>query len=456
MSKQAGRMSQGANDFLAPYAPTIGTATNVPAGRAYNNGRADITFTADPINAATSFTVTSSPGGYTATGASSPISVTGLQSETAYTFTVTATNDAGTSSASATSNSITATTVPATPSAPSASSPSAGVDSVSWSAPATGGSAITNYHWESNDAKSGDTASTSVSVDQEQGTAQAYRVYATNANGNSEYSGYSGSVTTTFSFVPFSVFGFSPFGVFGFSPFGFSPFGVFGFSPFGFSPFGVFGFSPFGFSPFGFSPFGFSPYGFATTSYGVKCIGGETFVRIKVGTGSEVTDPTTGKVTIQDSNGQILAKKAKDIEIGDVVLSADYVEIDPSQPDYEVFAWNAESLTFNEHSDTTIVDIEESVKVQTIYFNGDTSAQFTLEHPILVKKLVDGVVKYGFAMVAEIEPGDVIFKYNASTNQYNEVPITSIDISSGEKTVYTFSAEPADLIIAGDIITHNK
>jgi hypothetical protein len=249
MSKQAGRMSQGANDFLAPYAPTIGTATNVPAGRAYNNGRADITFTADPINAATSFTVTSSPGGYTATGSSSPISVTGLQSSVNYTFTVTATNAAGTSNASAASNSVTATTVPDTPSAPSASSPSAGTDSISWSAPTNGGSAITNYHWESNDGKSGDTGATSVNISQEQGTAQAYRVYASNANGNSQYSGYSPTVTTVFSFAPFSVFGFSPFGVFGFSPF--SPFGVFGFSPF--SPFGVFGFSPFG--VFGFSPF---------------------------------------------------------------------------------------------------------------------------------------------------------------------------------------------------------
>jgi hypothetical protein len=34
--------------------------------------------------------------------------------------------------------------------------------------------------------------------------------------------------------------------------------------------------------------------------------------------------------------------------------------------------------------------------------------------------------------------------------------VNKIDISSGEKTVYTFSAEPADLIIAGDFITHNK
>lgn len=461
MSKQAGRMSQGANDFLAPYAPTIGTATNVPSGRAYNNGRADVTFTADPINAATSFTVTSSPGGYTATGASSPISVTGLQSNTAYTFTVTATNGYGTSAASSASNSITATTVPAAPGTPSASSPSAGIDTFSFSAPATGGSAITNYHWESNDAKSGDlgTSTSSGNIAQEQGTAQAYRVYATNANGNSDWSAYSNTVTTTFSFVPFSVFGFSPFAVFGFSPFS-----VFGFSPFGFSPFSVFGFSPFGFSPFGFSPFGFSPfgfspfspYGFATTTYGVKCIDGETYIRLKPGAGTEVVDSATGKKTLVSSDGIVVAKQAKDIEIGDTVASVDYSEIDPSAPDYEVFNWSSNSLTFVQNSETTITDIEESAKIQTIYFNGDDSAQFTLEHPILVKRSIDNVDTYGFAMVAEITIGDKIFKYNPVNSSYDEVSVTAIDISAGNKTTYTFSAEPADLIIAGDIVTHNK
>lgn len=246
MSKQAGRLSQGANDFLAPYAPTIGTATDVGTGRAYNNAAASVTFTADARNAADSFTVTSNPGGYTGTGSSSPVTVEGLQSDTAYTFTVTATNTYGTSAASSASNSITATTVPAAPGTPTASSPtgyspgtnSAGTttDDISWSAPATGGKSITNYHWESDDSKSGDSGtSTSVSgISQEGGTSQSYRVYATNANGNSAWSAYSSTVTT-FSFTPFSVFGFSPFGVFGFSPFG----------VFGFSPFGVFGFSPF-------------------------------------------------------------------------------------------------------------------------------------------------------------------------------------------------------------------
>jgi len=442
MSKQAGRMSQGANDFLAPYAPTIGTATNVGSGRAYNNGRADVTFTADPVNAATSFTVTSSPGGYTGTGASSPISVTGLQSDTAYTFTVTATNDAGTSPASSASNSITATTVPATPGAPSASSPNANQDVVSWSAPANGGSSITNYVWSSSDGKSGSTGtSTGVTVDQEAGTAQTYTVYATNANGNSDTSSASGSITTTFSFAPFGVFGFSPFGFSPFGVFGFSPFGVFGFSPFGFSPFGVFGFSPFGFSP---------------AAYGVKCIDGETFIRIKPGQGTQHTDSETGKVTLKNSNGEVIAKQAKDIAIGDTVFSLNYSEIDPSTPDYEVFTWNSESLTLMGGAETTIVDVEESVRSQTVCFNGDESAQFTLEHPILIKKTTDGVSSHVFSMVAEIEVGDSIFKYNPSTGNTEEVVITSMDVITGSKVVYTFSAEPADLVIAGDIVTHNK
>ena len=133
--KKTGRKSQASNDFLEPLTPTIDGAVDVGIGRAFNNGAVDVSFTLPALSpAATSYTVTSSPGGLTATGAASPIRVTGLSSNTAYTFTVTATNAAGTSAASAASSSVTATTVPATPSAPTAT---AGVDqdTVSWSAP---------------------------------------------------------------------------------------------------------------------------------------------------------------------------------------------------------------------------------------------------------------------------------------------------------------------------------
>ncbi len=58
----------------APDAPTIGTATS-------GNASASVTFTAPNFNngaVITGYTVTSSPGGITASGASSPITVTGL------------------------------------------------------------------------------------------------------------------------------------------------------------------------------------------------------------------------------------------------------------------------------------------------------------------------------------------------------------------------------------------
>lgn len=232
-SKRAGKKSLAQNDFLAPLTPINVSATDVGTNREFNNGAADVSFSL-PANspAATSYTVTATASGQTtrtATGSSSPVRVSNLASDVQYSITVTATNASGTSAASSAAT-VTATTVPATPSAPSASSPSAGVDRISWTAPANGGKTITNYYWQSDDGKSGNTTSTTVDVSQEQGSAQTYTVRADNANGSSGTSPASQSVTTTFSFAPFGAFGFSPFG---FSPFGFSPFG---FSPFGFAP----------------------------------------------------------------------------------------------------------------------------------------------------------------------------------------------------------------------------
>lgn len=281
-----GIKSSAQDNFIAPDAPTGVSATDVGTGRAFNNGAATVTFSAPTTGntvGITSYTATSSPGGYTASGASSPLTVTGLQSNTAYTFTVTATNAYGTSSSSSASSSITATTVPATPSAPTVSSVSnESTDVVSWTAPATGGKAITTYYWSSSDGKSGSTASTSVNVAQEAGTAQTYNVYAANANGNSSTSANSASFTS-FSFTPFA-----------FTPYAFTPYS---FTPYSFTPYS---FTPYSFTP---APYSFTPYGF-TPWYWLD--GGNTL---------------TPEIIVRSVNDQIV--NLDDINVGDVLFGFD-------------------------------------------------------------------------------------------------------------------------------------
>lgn len=187
-----------------PQAPIIGTATDVGTSRAYNNGAANVTFTSGATggSAITSYTVTSNTGGYTGSGASSPVTATGLQSNSSYTFTVTATNANGTSSSSSASNSITATTVPQ---APTINSATYGFEhvSVAFTANATGGKAISGYTVTSNPGSVTGTGSSSpIKVSSlTAGTSYTFTATATNANGTSAASTASSSAT------PFSASG---------------------------------------------------------------------------------------------------------------------------------------------------------------------------------------------------------------------------------------------------------
>ena len=400
IGKKAGKKSQQANDFLEPKRPTITSATNVGTSRAFNNGAVDVAFTLpEDSPLATGYTVTSSPGSFTATGATSPLQVTGLLSDTGYTFTVIATNASGNSIASAASSSVTVTTVPATPSAPTASSPNANQDQISWNAPANGGSAITNYHWESDDGKSGDTATTtSAALGQEAGTAQTYRVYATNANGNSDYSAYSNSITTTFSFAPFGVFGFSPFSVFGFSPF----------NVFGFSPFNVFGFSP-------FRVFGFSPSYF--------CIDEDAPVLTKTGN-----------------------KKAKDIKLGDTLITKTFDQL-PVGHFAEVIMWmGRDELTNYRDIESTVTEIVPSTVEQTVIINNNPDMRFsTMEDILTVKHNI-----YKFIPSREIKPGDTLVTKDSL------MVVEDVETVNETRTVYMFSRDPLGLVIAGNLLCYSS
>ena len=130
----------GAPVITVPSAPTGVVATGA-------NASASVSFAAPASTGGapiTSYRVTASPGGMTATGGSSPIPIGGLTNGTSYTFSVTATNSAGTGPASAASNSVTPASLPDPPAAPTAT-PGDGQVALSWVAPANNGSAITGY-----------------------------------------------------------------------------------------------------------------------------------------------------------------------------------------------------------------------------------------------------------------------------------------------------------------------
>ena len=175
-----------------PGAPTIGTAT---AG----NAQATVNFTAPASNggsAITSYTATC--GAQSASGAGSPITVTGLTNGTAVTCTVKATNAVGQSAASAASNSVTPTaSVPGAPTIGTATAGNAQA-TVNFTAPASnGGSAITSYTATCG-AQSASGAGSPITVTGlTNGTAVTCTVKATNAVGQSAASAASNSVTPT-------------------------------------------------------------------------------------------------------------------------------------------------------------------------------------------------------------------------------------------------------------------
>lgn len=98
-------MIGGTASTSVPGAPTNAVAT------VGTTQQATVSFTAPASNGGgviTSYTVTSSPGNISVSGASSPITVTGLTNGTSYTFTVVATNAAGNSVPSSATAAVTA------------------------------------------------------------------------------------------------------------------------------------------------------------------------------------------------------------------------------------------------------------------------------------------------------------------------------------------------------------
>jgi hypothetical protein len=205
-----------------PASPTMGTATatgattaNVTYSASSDNGGANIT----------SYTATSIPSGGTGTlnqAGSGTINVTGLTTGTSYTFTVTATNSAGTGANSAVSNQVTEWSIPDAPTIGTATTTGATTATVSFTAPTlNGNSTITSYTATSSpggitgslsQAGSGTISITGLTA----GTTYTFTVTATNSVGTSANSAASNQITYvtpsstsyttagTYSFIPTS------------------------------------------------------------------------------------------------------------------------------------------------------------------------------------------------------------------------------------------------------------
>jgi len=103
-TSDASSSSNSATPFTTPGAPTGQSATGA------GSTAASVSFSAPASNggsAITNYVATASPGGATGSSATSPITVSGLSTGTAYTFTVVAQNAAGNGTASGSTNSVT-------------------------------------------------------------------------------------------------------------------------------------------------------------------------------------------------------------------------------------------------------------------------------------------------------------------------------------------------------------
>jgi len=134
--------SNAVTPSTVPSAPNILSATR-------GNAQVSVIWTLPASNGGApiaGYTVTSSPGSFTSTTSATSAVVPGLTNGTSYTFTVVATNVAGSSLPSAASAPVVPATTPGPPTSVVGTRGASGQVIVSWNSPASnGGLAITNY-----------------------------------------------------------------------------------------------------------------------------------------------------------------------------------------------------------------------------------------------------------------------------------------------------------------------
>lgn len=187
--------TQSQNTNSPAHPPSAPSGVSATAG----SGQAVVSWNPSSENGSTvtGYEVQRSGGGVISVGAgATSANVTGLTNGQSYTFTVRATSVAGPSGWSSPSGPVVPSSVPSAPATPSASVSGTSAK-ITYSAPGSGGSAITGYELSS-DVANGvrtDAGSPYTWSGLLAGTAHRFRVRACNANGCGSWSGYSNAVT---------------------------------------------------------------------------------------------------------------------------------------------------------------------------------------------------------------------------------------------------------------------
>lgn len=187
--------SSSASSPSAAVIPATSPAAPTEVSAVRGNSQATVSFTSGSTGGlTTTYTVTSSPDGKTATGSTSGITVSGLTNGTSYTFTVVATNAVGSSSASSPSPAVIPATTPGQPTSVSAARGN-GQATISFTPGSTGGLAPTYTVTSNPENKTGTGSASGITVGGlTNGTSYTFTVVATNAIGTSSASAASAAV----------------------------------------------------------------------------------------------------------------------------------------------------------------------------------------------------------------------------------------------------------------------
>lgn len=165
--------------------------------------------------------------------------------------------------------------------------------------------------------------------------------------------------------------------------------------------------------------------------------------------GQACIDQDTEMIKIDESGNKIYVS-AKEIQVGDYVLSMNWDELlDQNMGNY--MNVTSSSLTNPELAPTMVVAKYAYEKNTTMYFNNDISTRMSLEQPILVFR--DAL--WTWVSSGDTYVGDIMVTYN-SDGSTSETEITSVDYISELRDVYSFNCEDIDTFFAGNVLVHNK